>query len=204
MKRIGELITVRRGEWDVTEPGRAAVRSWDDIEGVEIHWTGAAGPASLTFEEKQRWALAIERFHEKTKGWSDLFYQGFVFADGQFWEGRYELAISTSSARTWLTIHVPGTHGLSLTAAQKDMIVEIVRLTGGQKLRGHQERSATACPGPSAMAFIEEYRKGDYLTAKDWEAIAALVAAEEAEEAARLEAERVAAEKAAAVAAAAA
>ncbi len=151
LEKLLALFSVKRRGWDPDEPLREAVRNWDEVEGIEIHWTGGAGPASQTFDEKQRWALSIERYHEKTKGWSDLFYQVFVFADGDVWEGRFALAISQSNLRNWLTVHVPGTYGMELTAAQKDKLVSLAELTGGKQMRGHQERAATACPCPSAM-----------------------------------------------------
>lgn len=165
MSKFNELMNLfdrKRREWDPTEPARAAVRAWDSVEGIEIHWTGAAGPSSLSFEDKKRWALGIERYHEGTKGWSDLFYQAFVFADGEAWEGRAPLAYSQSDTKTWLTVHVPGTYGLELTKVQKDKLVALAATTSGRKMRGHNDRSATACPGPAASAFIDEYNAGRY------------------------------------------
>jgi hypothetical protein len=155
------LVDYRRNVWDVDEPPREPVRDWSEVGGIEIHWTGAEGPKSMSFDDKKAWMLSIERYHEQNKGWTDVFYQIFCFADGTIAEGRHPLAISQSNLRSWLTVHVPGTHGMSLTEVQKEKLAAIAKVSGGD-MRGHQERSATACPGPSAMSFITRYRTGQF------------------------------------------
>jgi len=159
--RVMAMVQVSRNEWDVDEPARAAKRSWNDITGVEIHYTGAPGPKSLAFADKKQWLLDIERYHEQTKGWSDIFYNIFVFADGEVWEGRNPLVQSQSSLFNWLTVHVPGTTGMVVTEIQKRKIAEMTDIVGGN-LRGHGERAATGCPGASALDFIHAYRNGTY------------------------------------------
>lgn len=175
---IMNMVTVDRTEWDMTEPERAAKRSWSQVTGIEIHYTGSPEPKSLTFSDKRQWLLNIERYHEKTKGWSDIFYNMFVFADGEVWLGRNPLVQSQASLFNWLTVHVPGTVGMELTEIQKSKIAAMADIVGGS-LRGHQERSATGCPGESAMRFIKSYRAGSYepVAPIDWEAIALWVEA---------------------------
>lgn len=175
---IMNMVTIGRTEWDTTEPERAAKRSWSHITGIEIHYTGAPGPKSLAFADKKQWLLNIERYHEKTKGWSDIFYNMFVFADGEVWLGRNPLVQSQGSLFNWMTVHVPGTVGMELTEVQKSKIAAMSDIVGGS-LRGHGERSATGCPGDSAMAFIRAYRAGNYqpVAPIDWEAVAAWVEA---------------------------
>ena len=175
---ILDMVLVQRREWDTTEPDRAPLRSWNDITGIEVHYTGAAGPKSLVFADKKQWLLNIERYHEQTKGWSDIFYNLFVFADGEVWLGRNPLVQSQGSLFNWLTVHVPGTVGMELTDIQKSKIAAMADIVGGS-LRGHQERSATGCPGDSAMSFIRAYRAGSYkpVAPIDWEGIALWVEA---------------------------
>ena len=153
------MIDVSRNQWDVDEPARSPLRSWIDITGCEVHYTGASGPRSLTFKDKKAWLLGIERYHEVTKKWSDIFYNVFVFADGEVWAGRPELVQSQRSLFNWLTIHVPGGVGMQMTDIQRQTVADIASIVGGE-LRGHGERAATSCPGDSAMAFINEYRTG--------------------------------------------
>lgn len=184
--QIMAMVTVGRNEWDVDEPARAAKRSWDDITGVEVHYTGASGPKSLAFADKKAWCLNIERYHEVTKGWSDIFYNIFVFADGDVWLGRTPLVQSQASLYNWLTVHVPGTVGMTVTDIQKKKIAKMADIVGGN-LRGHGERAATGCPGSSALEFIQSYRDGSYA-----EILAAEAAAKAVAEAARFEAEKAA------------
>lgn len=184
--QIMAMVTVGRNEWDIDEPARAAKRSWDDITGVEVHYTGAPGPKSLAFVDKKAWCLSIERYHEVTKGWSDIFYNIFVFADGDVWLGRTPLVQSQASLYNWLTVHVPGTVGMTVTDIQKKKIAKMADIVGGN-LRGHGERAATGCPGSSALEFIQSYRDGTYA-----EMLAAEAAAKAAADAARLEAEKAA------------
>lgn len=154
-----KMIDVRRRQWDFDEPDRAALRAWTDITGCEVHYTGAGGPKSLSFVDKKEWLLSIERYHEVTKGWSDIFYNVFVFADGEVWAGRPELVQSQRSLFNYLTVHVPGGVGMEMTDVQRQTVADIAVLVGGD-LRGHGERAATSCPGKSALAFINEYRSG--------------------------------------------
>jgi len=152
------LIDYQRTDWDTNEVPRSSNRSWDDIQGVEIHHTGSSGPKSMTFADMQSWLLSVERYHELTKGWSDLFYNVFVDAEGRVWDGRPTLASSQSSLHNWLTVHVPGNNAV-LTDVQKAKLSELADTVGGRKaIRGHGERGATACPGSNAMAFINECR----------------------------------------------
>lgn len=153
------MIDVGRRQWDTDEPDRSPTRSWTDVTGCEVHYTGANGPKSLSFADKKSWLLSIERYHEVTKGWSDIFYNVFVFADGEVWAGRPELVQSQRSLFNYLTVHVPGGVGVQMTDIQRQKIADIAALIGGD-LRGHGERAATSCPGTSAMEFINEYRGG--------------------------------------------
>ena len=69
-----------------------------------------------------------------------------MFADGDVWLGRNPLVQSQSSLFNWLTVHVPGTTGMTVTEIQKQKIAEMANIVGGN-LRGHGERASTSCPG---------------------------------------------------------
>lgn len=155
-----KLTDYTRLDWDPGEIPRSSTRTWDDIQGVEIHHTGAAGPKSMAFADMQTWLLSIERYHEVNKGWTDIFYNCFVDAEGRVWDARPALAESQSSLHNWLTVHVPGNNE-PLTAAQEAKLLEVIDTVGGRRLvRGHAERAATACPGSHALDFINRCRDG--------------------------------------------
>ena len=88
---------VTRDEWDPNDNTPSATRTSEDIRGFELHHTGGTGPRSLTFQDKADWLLGIERYHELSKKWSDIFYNLFVFGDGEIWEGRRSDRSSQSS-----------------------------------------------------------------------------------------------------------
>lgn len=154
------LFDAKRRDWDPDEPTASFTRSVSDITEFELHHTGASGPSSLTFAAKKSWLLGIERYHEVTKSWSDIFYQVFVFADGEIWEGRDLRRASTSKAANAITVHLPG-NDPKVTAAQHESFVKVARwATFGDpaKVRGHSDRSATACPGNNGRVELDAIR----------------------------------------------
>lgn len=154
------LFDAKRRDWDPDEPTASFTRSVSDITEFELHHTGASGPSSLTFAAKKSWLLGIERYHEVTKSWSDIFYQVFVFADGEIWEGRDLRRASTSKAANAITVHLPGNNP-QVTPAQHEAFVKVARwATFGDpaKVRGHSDRSATACPGDNGRLELDAIR----------------------------------------------
>ena len=157
------IATMQRLDWDPTEEPPAFTRTEDDIDTIELHHTGAKGPKSMCPEHKRRWLLAIERFHEKTKRWSDIFYHVFVFADGEIWIGRDLRRTSQGNISNALTVHVPGNNP-DVTEPQYASLLRIAQLwaTTPDNIRGHSQRpAATQCPGSNVLATIEQLQK-DY------------------------------------------
>lgn len=147
------LIDVPRTAWDPDEIRAASTRTWkDNIYIAEWHHTGAHGPKSLSFDDKRKWLLLIERFHEVTKKWSDIFYHLFVFADGQVWEGRQPLRASQGNIGNAFTVHIPG-NDTGVTEVQFASLLRVSHaITDGNPafLRDHQGRvgpSGTFCCG---------------------------------------------------------
>ena len=156
---LQNLIDVPRASWDDSAPQLRALRTWDDIEGIEFHHTGARGPKGLDFAAKQTWMKTIERYHRRTKGWSDIFYNLFIFADGEVWVGRDLLRQSQGDTTRYLTVHIPG-NDAAITPLQEAKAREICDLvaSGPSMIRGHSDRAATACPGNNARAMIERIK----------------------------------------------
>lgn len=156
-----ELIDVRRLEWDPTEEPVGHTRTIDVIDQAEQHHTGARGPRSLSFDHKRRWLLAIERMHERDKGWSDIFYHLFVFADGEIWEGRDVLRTSQGNLGRAITFHIPGNNEV-VTQAQYESTLAIARWATAlpHNVRDHQQRpAATACSGTNGRINIARLRQ---------------------------------------------
>jgi len=147
-------LTFRRTEYDYDELPTGITRTWSDIIYAELHHTGARGPVSLSFEHKRRWILSIERFHELFKGWTDIFYHVFVFADGEVWAGRMPLRTSQANLHQVITIHVPGDSPVP-TEAQIRSIERLLVEWELQLVWDHQTRPAsTTCAGPHVRAII--------------------------------------------------
>jgi len=147
-------LTTRRTEYDYDELPTGITRNWSDIHYAELHHTGDRGPVSLSFEHKRRWILAIERFHELGKGWTDIFYHVFVFADGEVWAGRMPLRSSQANLHQVITLHLPGNNPVP-TEAQIRSIERLLIEWELQEVWDHQTRpAATFCAGPNVRAII--------------------------------------------------
>ena len=123
---------VTRDEWDPNDNTPSATRTSEDIRGFELHHTGGTGPRSLTFQDKADWLLGIERYHELSKKWSDIFYNLFVFGDGEIWEGRRSDRSSQSSVAQYLTVHVRASCGW-LASSLQILASSVATQTGPQQ-----------------------------------------------------------------------
>jgi len=166
-QEFDKLIDIDRPEWDPTEvwPGRrdgerpvSWIRKW------EVHHEAGAGPASMSFLDKQRWALSVERFHEEDKNWYDGFYNVIVFADGSAWAFR-NITIPSQRSKPSLievgTILLPGDlTSAPATLQQKEKVLRFVNLIGGadaDSVSGHRERpkyGSTTCPGDGGIGLV--------------------------------------------------
>jgi hypothetical protein len=155
-------LTVIRTSWDPTELPTKINRDWNDIRHGELHHTGGRGPVSLSFEHKRRWLLAIERFHELTKGWTDIFYHVFVFADGEVWAGRMPLRMSQSNIKSALTIHLPGDNPVP-TIPQINAIKRLLWAYELESVWDHRTRpvdpGTSYCAGGNVRAILPELNK---------------------------------------------
>lgn len=163
MSRLDELLDlydVKRDDWDPNDNTPRQNREVDVIDAFELHHTGGPGPRSLSFEDKLRWGLGIESFHENNKGWTDLFYNVFVFADGEIWGGRRPDRSSQGDLRQTLTVHVPGNNP-TITEAQHRSLLRVARwcTSNPDHVRGHSDRAVTACPGDSGRRELIRIRQ---------------------------------------------
>jgi hypothetical protein len=154
------LYDVTRDDWDPNDNTPQKNREVDAIDRIELHHTGGAGPANLTFAGKLSWGLQIEAFHEGTKGWTDLFYHVFVFADGSTWGGRRPDRTSQSNIPTTLTVHIPGNNAW-ITPAQRAAILDLARWAtdNPDMVRVHSDRAATQCPGANARVLRRQIQE---------------------------------------------
>lgn len=156
------LLTKRRLDWDKDEADTRNTRTLTDIKYAEFHHTGARGPKDLTDEEKTKWLLLIERYHEITQKWSDIFYHVFIFADGEIWQGRNWLRTSQANLAEVITIHFPGNDPV-LTEAQIESAIKFLRVAGITECWDHATRpfqSGTSyCAGDNVRAVLPRIQK---------------------------------------------
>ena len=168
MSRIDDfysLLDVRRDVWDPNDNTPAANRTVNRINRFEAHHTGGSGPLAMSYDAKRGWLRGIERFHEQTKGWSDIFYHLFIFADGEVWEGRRIDRTSQANIPTTVTVHYPGNNPV-VTPEQAESALAIARwaVTDPDQISYHSERGSTACPGDNVRAHIHQLRKSFTVT----------------------------------------
>ncbi len=155
-----ELFDVKRDDWDPNDNTPRKNREVDSIDTFELHHTGSAGPRSLSFDGKLAWGLDIEAYHENNKGWTDLFYNVFVFADGEIWGGRRPDRSSQGDIPTTLTVHIPGNNP-TITPEQHASLLRVARwcTDAPNHVRGHSDRAATACPGDNGRRELIRIRE---------------------------------------------
>jgi hypothetical protein len=133
------------------------------ITGVEVHWvgTGAVADHGDTGTE----LLDFERYHEKTKGWYDLFYQVGIDSEGFTYEGRDATIPSQSDLKSWLTVlFVLGQDDppppMVMYKRLYDIWGAVSPIRDPRTLRFHGERSSTGCPGPDIEIGVNLLRNG--------------------------------------------
>lgn len=137
-------------------------------ERISIHHTEAPQPMSreLAVLEMQ----AIQRFHQKGRGWIDIAYQFLIDGGGRIWEGR-----PLSLVGAHVKDKNDGNVGISLmgdfspgrqkpTAAQIKSLIALTRWLSetyaipAERIKGHRDQEITACPGKALYARLDEVR----------------------------------------------
>jgi len=112
----------------------------------------------------------IRRWHVEERGWRDIGYHWIIDRDGTVAQGRKENVMGAHVAghnRGTIGISLIGGHGASTTDAFKDNFTEaqdhalrrlitlIKERTAIQKVKGHNDYAAKACPGFDVKAWLE-------------------------------------------------
>lgn len=155
----GGLQIIARDQW-----GAAASTSTlgsDTPQSVVVHHT--AGPASgyrgaSTIQE-------IQRFHQNTRGWSDIGYHFIIGPDGKVYEGRPlgTLGAHAPPNRTWVGICLVGdfqtkdTPTGEATGALSALMAQLKAQQGVSldRVPGHRDVGSTSCPGDSLYQQID-------------------------------------------------
>ena len=171
---LGPTI-VSRDDWNA-RPAQGRVTRMSRYDGFVIHHT--AGPQTEGLDDGIEKVRAIQRLHQKDRGWIDIGYNFLVDGGGNIFEGRGW--VESHLARG---AHAPGVNssrvGISLmgcfhpaesgcddqpTPQQIDSLVELCQFLtvrfwiSPAILSGHRDHRATACPGDELFAELPEIR----------------------------------------------
>lgn len=139
------------------------------INEIIVHCTATRGDWWISKSTKQKVA-EVKRWHVVDRGWSDIGYHYLIDRDGTMMAGR---PIEKTGAHT--KGHNSGTIGISLfgghgssendsfednftpaqDAALRDLIAELSRTYGINKVSGHNQYAAKACPGFNVARWLD-------------------------------------------------
>lgn len=154
-----------RDDWKARSPrGRITTVSPSRRVGCMWHWNGpamrlAGRPHSACLAA----VLADQRFHQGTRGWSDVGYTGLICPHGRAIEGRGVDTVGAHCAgynTDWYGFQFMLGEGETVTAAQWARAAELIRdvtARSGHALRHlpHSAGFATSCPGPEITARVK-------------------------------------------------
>jgi hypothetical protein len=154
-----------RADWKARSPrGRITTVPPSRRVGCMWHWNGpamrlAGRPHSACLAA----VLADQRFHQGTRGWSDVGYTGLICPHGRAIEGRGVDTVGAHCAgynTDWYGFQCMLGEGETVTAAQWARAAELIRdvtARSGHALRHlpHSAGFATSCPGPEITRWTK-------------------------------------------------
>jgi N-acetylmuramoyl-L-alanine amidase len=141
---------VSRAEWGAGPPhGSFQTVNWNrpDLKLYVHHTDGATNQA----------VRDIQRFHQDTRGWTDIGYHFLVREDGTIYEGRPERVRGAHdpNGNEFPAVALIGDYSTRVpTDAQHRAVYEIKDYVKAVKLVGHRDDYPTSCPGDAAYAKI--------------------------------------------------
>jgi N-acetylmuramoyl-L-alanine amidase/FG-GAP-like repeat len=172
-----------RAAWGANESLRRAAPSYGKILVGFVHHTDSAN--SYTASEVPAMIRGMYAYHVQTLGWSDIGYNFLVDRFGRIWEGRYGgMTKAVVGAQTLnynsVSMGVSAIGNYDVAAAPQAMTNAFKRifawkfslagipaigavLANGkslQRVSGHRDANATACPGRYLYAKLAEIRTG--------------------------------------------
>lgn len=148
-------LTVVEWRTAATPPGRYPIRPLHTRVGIEVHHEGTQirGP----FDEYMRRIYADHR----SDGRPDVFYGVVIDRGGDVAIGRGAEGLSLNSLGDWPTVKFRGNFEVEHPTEAAIAAFRLIRAAYiahgcGPKLRGHGDRSATACPGRHLRAAFDQ------------------------------------------------
>jgi len=139
---------VSRAEWGAVAPSHYLVPI-RYFPGVDLWFHHTDGPTNQS-------PATIQRFHMRTRGWSDVGYGWMVDEDGTVYEGRgFHVAAHCPGHNHEPSIAVIGNYSTTPPSnAVHRAVYELMDYLNAGDIRGHREGYPTSCPGDAGMAKI--------------------------------------------------
>lgn len=167
--------------WVARAPS-CAITTMSSLNRAVIHHTAATSDYATTGEADTKPKIrGIQNYHMDNNGWCDIGYHFLVNKQGNIFSGRQDSGTISMNVRGAHDSCNEGSFGFTLlgnydvnavTAVSKDKLAEIIakRMPSGwdptgtgtaycgttDKLIGHRQVYATACPGANVWAFVQE------------------------------------------------
>jgi peptidoglycan hydrolase-like protein with peptidoglycan-binding domain len=176
-------VIFTRAAWGADESLRRGAPSYGRIQVGFVHHTDSAN--SYTASEVPAMLRGIYAYHVKSQGWADIGYNFLVDRFGRSWEGRFggmtkavvgaqtlnfnSVSMGVSAIGNYETGAVPQAmtdaykkifawkFGLAGIPAKGTIVLHGVNLN---RISGHRDAFATACPGRFLYAKLAEIRTG--------------------------------------------
>ena len=149
-----------RPDWGAEQPRHRTLMNASP-KGIALHWVGARISESRQPAEVAR---SIQRYHQRTRGWSDVAYQEMIALDGTVLEGRGFGIRSAANGGRWLNSKY-GAICLLMGPGQdpSDAMIEQTRnridawrkrYPRATRIVGHGDLKKTSCPGDEIRDLI--------------------------------------------------
>ena len=154
------------------------------------HWNGPAAkcPPESDHQRCLDFVKAVQKYHQETRGWSDVGYNGFVCQHGRAIEGRgvdIQAAHCPDHNVTGIGIQVTIGEGETATPEALSRFARLrsdIEAHVGRQLtpQGHRDGAATTCPGDQVYAWVGEGMpdplQEETMTTQQYDAIMAALA----------------------------
>jgi peptidoglycan recognition protein len=160
-----------RETWGAKAPRSKALRMSEPATRTYIHHTvGPAGDGRRSTEADIM--RDIQRFHQQSRGWSDIAYSFVIFPSGRIYEGRGWGIVGAHTEGQNSTSHAicfagnfetdrPTLAALEAAAELYRIGVVLGHIRKGSKILGHRDApgAATACPGTNLYSKLDRIRR---------------------------------------------
>lgn len=158
----GQIIP--RAEWGARPP-QGTLTPQTVVNQIFVHHTvfPALNPTATRAEEEER-MRALQRFHQDSRGYTDVAYQAIVFPSGRIYEGRPLNFVGAHTLNQNSTSKAVCFDGNFEESRPTQSAIEAARfachfLGADKPIRPHGDVFPTACPGANVKAILASLQR---------------------------------------------